>query len=134
MFCSGSSRRGLGGRAGDGRQYVSWVHEHDFVGAVCWLIERENLSGAINIASPHPLPNAEFMRALREAWGARFGLPASKWMLEVGAFFMRTETELILKSRRVIPARLLEDGFTFRYPHWHEAATELCQRWKQLRV
>jgi NAD dependent epimerase/dehydratase family enzyme len=71
------------------------------------------------------------MRILREACGIRFGLPATKWMLELGAFFMRTETELILKSRRVVPGRLLADGFTFRYPNWNEAAMELCQRWKR---
>jgi NAD dependent epimerase/dehydratase family enzyme len=88
------------------------------------------LTAAINIAAPHPLPNAEFMRAIRSAWGARFGLPASTWMLEVGAFLLRTETELILKSRRVVPARLLESGFVFQYPKWPEAAVDLCSRWR----
>lgn len=129
----GLVRRGLGGRAGDGRQYVSWVHDEDFVRAVTWLMERESLSGAVNIAAPNPLSNAAFMRALREAWGIRFGLPAARWMLEVGAFLMRTETELILKSRRVVPGRLLADGFTFRFPHWPEAAGDLCRRWRSER-
>jgi uncharacterized protein len=82
----------------------------------------------VNIAAPEPLPNAEFMRELRQACGIPFGLPSTTWMLEVGAFFMRTETELILKSRRVIPARLLEHGFEFRYPRWREAARDLCAR------
>ena len=126
----GLVRLGLGGRAGDGRQYVSWVHDEDFTAAVRWLLERRDVSGAVNVASPAPLPNDEFMRALREAWGTKIGLPAAAWMLEVGAVGMRTETELILKSRRVVPGRLLEAGFAFRHPRWPEAARDLCARWR----
>jgi uncharacterized protein (TIGR01777 family) len=126
-------RYGLGGRSGDGRQYVSWIHYEDLVRSVYWLIEHDNLAGAVNLAAPNPLPNAEFMRALREAWGIGFGLPANTLMLEAAALFMRTETELILKSRRVTPARLLESGFEFRFPDWKEAATDLCRRWRELR-
>jgi uncharacterized protein (TIGR01777 family) len=121
-------RRGLGGRAGNGRQYISWVHEEDFVAAVRWLIDRREISGAVNISSPHPLPQAEFMRILQEAAGVRIGLPATELMLRIGAIFMRTDTELILKSRRVVPRRLLEGGFTFQFPHWPEAARDLCRR------
>jgi NAD dependent epimerase/dehydratase family enzyme len=128
----GLVRRGLGGAAGDGRQYVSWIHEDDFVSAVRWLIDHEDVSGVVNLAAPHPIPNAEFMRVLRAASGALFGLPASRWMLELGALFMRTETELILKSRRVVPARLLERGFEFKYPHWRDAARDLYERWTML--
>ena len=124
----GLARRGLGGRAGDGRQFMSWIHDADFIATVRWLIEHDEIDGAVNVASPNPLPNGEFMRELRQACGSRFGLPLSMWMLEVGAFFMRTETELILKSRRVTPARLLEHGFEFRYPHWRDAARDLCER------
>jgi uncharacterized protein (TIGR01777 family) len=124
----GLVRRGLGGRSGSGRQYVSWIHDADFIASVDWLIGHD-LRGPVNLASPHPLPNAEFMRILRDAWGIRFGLPATKWMLEVGTFLMRTETELVLKSRRVVPARLLESGFAFRFPNWAEAARDLCRRW-----
>lgn len=124
-------RRGLGGTCGDGRQFVSWVHEADFIGAVDWLIGRDDLSGAINITAPNPIPNAEFMRTLRRAWGARVGLPATALMLEMGAILLRTETELILKSRRVTPGRLLDSGFTFQYPEWAGAAAELCQRRKR---
>jgi uncharacterized protein len=123
-------RFGLGGRAGDGRQYVSWIHEEDFVRAIYWLIERQNVEGAVNLSAPEPLPNAEFMRVLRDAWGVRIGLPAAKWMLEIGARVIRTETELILKSRRVVPGRLLREGFQFRYPRWPAAAKELCERWR----
>lgn len=126
-------RRGLGGSSGDGKQYVSWIHEIDFVRALYFLIEHDELSGVINVASPNPLPNRDFMAALRKAWGIPFGLPASDWMLEVGAVFLRTETELILKSRRVIPGRLLGQGFTFAYPDWDTAAKELCQQWRALR-
>ncbi len=129
----GLVRRGLGGRAGDGRQYVSWIHEHDFVRAVRWLIDRDTLAGPVNLAAPGPLPNAEFMRALREAWGRRLGLPASGLVLEAGAWFMRTETELILKSRRVVPTRLLQDGFKFEFPEWAGAARDLCARWRAAR-
>jgi len=122
-------RRGLGGTAGDGRQYISWVHGDDFTRAIYFLIERD-LDGTINVASPNPLPNREFMAVLRRAWGASIGLPATKWMLELGALFMRTESELILKSRRVVPARLLQAGFTFKHPSWPDAAQELCSHFK----
>jgi len=77
------------------------------------------------------LPNAEFMRVLRKAWGISFGLPATNLMLEVGAIFMRTETELVLKSRRVVPTRLLESGFEFEFPDWEMAAQNLCRRWRE---
>jgi len=119
-------RHGLGGSLGDGRQFMSWIHHEDFVAAVHWLIDRDDIDGVVNVAAPNPLPNAEFMRILREACGVRFGLPAREWMLEIGAVFMRTETELILKSRRVVPARLLEHGFNFKYPEWLDAALDLC--------
>jgi uncharacterized protein (TIGR01777 family) len=126
-------RFGLGGQSGDGRQYVSWIHEADFVRAVRWLIERDELAGAINLAAPNPLPNAEFMRALRAAWGVRVGLPATRLMLEAGAFLLRSETELILKSRRVVPRTLLESGFEFHFPAWPEAARDLCRRFRSTR-
>jgi uncharacterized protein len=125
----GLVRCGLGGRAGDGGQFVSWIHEYDFVRAVRFLIENE-ISGVVNVCSPNPLPNSEFMRELRRAWGTRIGLPASKWILEIGAFVIRTETELILKSRRVVPGRLLEHRFQFQFPHWPDAADELCARYR----
>src|SRR5262245_23807617 len=117
-------RWGLGGRSGDGRQYVSWIHERDFIRAVYRLIDHD-LAGPVNVASPNPLPNAEFMRALRQAWGIRIGLPSPRWLLEIGAFLIRTETELILKSRRVTPGRLSASGFEFDFPKWAEAARDL---------
>ena len=124
-------RFGLGGRAGDGRQYVSWIHQKDFVSAIDWLIDQDDFAGAVNLAAPNPLPNAKFMKALRRAWGASIGLPATAWMLEIGAIFLRTETELILKSRRVVPGRLLRKGFAFQFPTWPEAARDLCGRWRE---
>lgn len=127
-------RIGLGGRAGDGRQFVSWIHEDDFVRAVYHLIERDALESSVNLASPNPLPNAEFMRVLRQAWGAQLGLPASAWMIEIGALLLRTESELVLKSRRVVPGRLLADGFCFKFPQWPDAARDLCERWRMLRT
>jgi uncharacterized protein (TIGR01777 family) len=123
-------RLGLGGKAGSGRQYVSWIHERDFIRALEFLIACDTIEGVVNVSSPHPLPNTEFMQILREAWGIRYGLAASAWMLEVGALLMQTETELILKSRRVVPARLLDLGFQLEFPHWPEAARNLVSQWR----
>lgn len=118
-------RFGLGGRQGDGTQYVSWIHSEDFARAIVWLLEHEELSGAFNLAAPQPLPNHEFMRAFRQACGQPIGLPATEWMLELGAFFLRTETELLLKSRRVVPRHLLESGFQFNFSDWPTAVNDL---------
>lgn len=126
----GLVRKGLGGTAGSGKQYVSWVHDLDFIRSVYWLIENETLNGPINIASPEPLPNGEFMRILRKAVGFPFGIPAMEWQLAIGAVLMRSETELILKSRRVVPSRLLDSGFEFKFPHWADAAKDLVERWR----
>ena len=127
---SGLVRRGLGGSQGPGNQFVSWIHEADFARAVELLIEREEFTGVVNLASPRPLPNRDFMKALREAWGVRFGLPTPRWMLEMGTFLMRTESELVLKSRRVVPGRLLAAGFRFLFPEWPVAARDLVDRWR----
>lgn len=122
------AKRGLGGRAGNGKQYVAWIHYEDFVRAVYWLIEDREMKGAVNLAAPHPVTNSEFMSELQTACGMPFGLPATKWMLEVGAVLMKTETELILKSRRVIPKKLLDAGFDFKFKTWKEAARNLCRQ------
>jgi hypothetical protein len=119
---------GLGGAMADGGQYVSWIHEADFCRAVEWLVSHDNLSGPVNLASPQPLPNREVMRLIRQACGVSFGLPASRWMLEVGALLIRTETELIIKSRRVVPGRLVAAGFEFRFPDLCSALQDLEQR------
>lgn len=121
---------GLGGKNGSGRQFVSWVHDADFARAVEWLIAHEEVDGVVNIAAPHPLPNREFMRELRRACGQSVGLPAPAWAIGAAAVFLRTESELVLKSRRVLPGRLLEAGFTFLFPRWPEAARDLVERWR----
>ena len=123
-------RHGLGGASGSGSQFVSWIHEADFIRAIDLLIASEEFTGVVNVASPNPLPNRDFMRALREAWGASVGLPASEWMIKVGTLLLQTESELVLKSRRVVPGRLLAAGFQFRFPEWAPAARELVARWR----
>jgi uncharacterized protein len=126
-------RFGLGGAAASGQQLVSWIHDVDFIRAVDFLISHEELSGPINVASPSPVPNRHFMRCLRQAWCTQYvGIPASKWMLEIGAMVVRTEPELILKSRYVIPGRLLNSGFEFHFPNWRAASKDLVERWRQL--
>jgi len=123
-------RHGLGGATLPGTQFVSWIHEVDFIRSVEFLINREELTGAVNLASPHPLPNREFLGILRKAWGTRVGLPTTRWMLELGTLLLRTESELVLKSRRVVPGRLLEANFQFKYPRWPQAAQDLVAQWR----
>ncbi|WP_338775315.1 TIGR01777 family oxidoreductase [Streptomyces sp. DG1A-41] len=122
------ARLGLGGPVAGGAQYVSWIHDQDFVRAVEFLIARDDITGPVNLAAPGPLPHRDFMRALRAAWGVPVGLPATRWMAEVGAFVLRSDTELLLKSRRVVPGRLLDAGFTFDRPDWPAAADDLVRR------
>lgn len=122
------TRAGLGGAIAGGKQYVSWIHGDDFVRACDFIVAREDLSGAINLAAPGPLPQAAFMLALREAWGVRVGLPATGWMVSIGAFAMGTDPELAMKSRWVIPGRLTAAGFTFEHPTWAETARRLAKR------
>ncbi len=123
-------RVGLGGAWGNGRQYMSWIHDVDFVRAIEFLIEHEEITGAVNLASPNPLPNSQFLAGLRGAWGIRLGLPSPAWMLALGALILRTETELLLKSRRVVPAILQDHSFPFCFPVWSEAAQDLVSRWR----
>lgn len=124
-------RFGLGGKMGSGRQYVSWLHEGDFCGAIEWLIANKGAAGIYNLCSPNPLTNKEMMKVLRNVIGVPIGLPANRAMLEVGAFVLRTETELMIKSRRVIPARLASEGYAFRYPYLEDAIRELEQKHKE---
>ncbi|MFF5979203.1 DUF1731 domain-containing protein [Streptomyces olindensis] len=128
------ARLGLGGPVAGGAQYVSWIHDQDFVRAVEFLVARDDIDGPVNLAAPGPLPQRAFMRTLRAAWGVPVGLPATRWMAEVGAFVLRSDTELLLKSRRVVPGRLLEAGFAFDRPAWPEAADDLVRRLRGGRV
>ena len=120
------TKLGMGGQMGHGRQYVSWLHAVDLCRSIEWLMETCDAEGIYNLAAPHPVPNAEMMKTFRREFHRPVGLPAPKWMLEVGAFFMRTETELILKSRRVEPKRLLDEGFEFAYPRLEDALKDLA--------
>lgn len=112
---------------------MSWIHEYDFVRAVQFLVDRDDISGPVNLAAPAPLPHRAFMRALRAAWRVPVGLPATKGMAELGAFVLRSDTELLLKSRRVVPGRLLDTGFTFDHGEWPDAARDLAERRRQRR-
>jgi hypothetical protein len=123
-------RHGLGGTIGTGNQFVSWINEVDFIRSIEFLIATPDFTGVVNLAAPHPLPNRDFLRAIREAWGTRIGLPTASWMIEIGTFLMRTESELVLKSRQVVPGRLLAAGFQFSFPHWPLAARDLISRWR----
>lgn len=125
------ARVGLAGTQGNGRQYVSWIHEADFARAIEFLIEHESIEGPVNLAAPNPLPNREFQAALREAWGMPNGLPAPAPLLALAMWVLRTEPELVLKSRRVVPKRLLDAGFHFEFPTWPEAAEDLVRQWRE---
>lgn len=118
-------RLGLGGRLASGHQFVSWIHQEDFCRAVEWILDHEDLSGPVNLAAPNPVPNAEFMATIRQVCHAPFGLPAPLWALEIGAFLLRTETELLIKSRRVVPGKLLASGFAFRHSQLLPAVEQL---------
>ncbi|MFF8652799.1 epimerase [Streptomyces huasconensis] len=127
------ARLGLGGPVAGGAQYMSWISDLDFVRAVEFLIDRDDISGPVNLAAPGPLPQREFMRVLRQASGMPVGLPATRWMAAVGAFVLRSDTELLLKSRRVVPGRLLDAGFTFDHGAWPQAAADLVRRTRRER-
>jgi NAD dependent epimerase/dehydratase family enzyme len=122
------ARLGLGGPVGGGRQYMSWIHGADLARAVSFLIARDDIAGVVNLAAPSPLPQREFMRELRKAWGVRVALPATRWMAEIGAFAVRSDTELLLKSRYVLPGRLTATGFAFDFPAWPAASADLVSQ------
>jgi uncharacterized protein (TIGR01777 family) len=126
------ARAGLGGSIGSGRQFVSWMHDLDYCRATDLLLAQpeitEETGGIVNMTAPEPLPNRDFMRALRQAWHMPIGLPAAEWMIAIGTFLMRSESELVLKSRRVVPTLLLKHGFEFAYPAWPAAAQDLVSR------
>ncbi|MGW9628574.1 epimerase [Microbacterium sp. NPDC055521] len=104
-----------------GRQRFSWIHVDDVLGIVDFLEGHPELDGAVNACTPNPVDNRTFMTAVRRAVGARVGPPMPRWMLELGALGIRTETELILKSRWVLPAKLVAAGYRFRHPDLDEA-------------
>lgn len=121
------AKLGLGGTQGNGNQKVSWVHEYDFCRAVEFLLEKKQL-GTFNVTSPNPIENKEFMKTLRTILKVSVGILQPKWLLQFGARLIGTEAELILKSRYVIPEKLVATGFQFQYPTAKEAITEIMNR------
>ena len=119
---------GLGGRQGSGSQYVSWIHEQDFVSIIDFIISHEETSGIYNVTSPNPVPNDEFMKAIRMTLKMPGGIPTPRWLLSLGALIIGTETELVLKSRRVVPARLTAAGYKFKFDNIQSALYDLCER------
>ncbi len=111
----------LGGKMGNGEQYVSWLHTDDFCNIIQWLIENNKSQGIYNLCTPNPLPNKEIMGTIRKILNVSYGFSPTNWMLELGAFILRTETELIVKSRYVYPKRLLEEGYQFLFPDFEQA-------------
>ena len=120
-------RFGLGGVQGTGTQMFSWIHIEDVFQIVEFIQANKELSGVFNASSPQPVSNREFMNHLRKAKNQRVALPSPKWMLEIGAVFMRTETELILKSRWVLPQRLEQEGFQFTYDSLDKAIEQIVK-------
>lgn len=121
------AKLGLGGKQGNGKQFISWIHEEDFARAVTFVIEN-SLENEINIVSPNPIRNVDFMSKLRKAVGMPFGISQPEWLLEFGSKIINTETELVLKSRNVIPKRLQENGFTFKYDSVEKTFENLLQK------
>ncbi len=120
------AKLGVGGKQGKGNQYFSWIHEQDFVNVIDFIIENKALSGAINVSSPNPISNEHIMKSLRKAVKIPFGIPMPAWLLEFGALLIGTETELVLKSRRVVPKRLHDAGYHFQYENIEGALNDLC--------
>ena len=116
---------GLGGRQGSGKQMYSWVHIEDVCRAIDFVMKNEVCHGVYNLSSPNPATNSEFMKTCCKATGASFGLPAYKWILAIGAAVIGTEPELVLKSRWVVPTKLLEAGFVFKYPFLKDAVENI---------
>lgn len=120
---------GLGGRQGSGRQMYSWVHVEDIGRAIEWFSDHPGLEGVYNVASPVPVTNQYFMSVLRRLTEHSFGLPAPTWLLKIGAALIGTETELVMKSRWVVPTKLKETGFVFRYSRVEDALKEIVGHW-----
>lgn len=116
---------GLGGRQGDGEQYVSWIHEQDAARCTEWLIQHKEIDGVMNCTAPQPIKNTDLMKCIRNGYGVPFGLPSPAWLLELGAMIIGTETELILKSRWVVPKRLTANGYTFLFPKIEHAVKDI---------
>jgi uncharacterized protein (TIGR01777 family) len=119
------TRFGLGGGQGSGRQYMSWIHETDVASVIHWVYSNKEIQGTFNCTSPCPLTNNDFMRTLREVCKVPFGLVTPAWLLGIGAWLIGTETELVLKSRWVLPKKLLDAGFVFKFPDLRDALIDI---------
>ncbi|WP_293304384.1 TIGR01777 family oxidoreductase [Pedobacter sp. UBA5917] len=116
---------GMGGKQGNGGQYMSWIHEEDTARSIDWLLNHPEIKGVVNCTAPNAVKNNVFMHSMRKAFGVGFGLPTPAWLLAIGAKIIGTETELILKSRWVKPTVLLNSGFEFKYREVGEAMEAL---------
>lgn len=125
------AKLGLGGHQGSGSQFVSWIHEYDFARAVAFLLNNETCLGNFNLAA-NPVTNHYFMNSLRRVVHVPFGIPAPSWLLKIGMWLLGTETELLLKSRRVVSTRLKEAGFEFTFPTIEQALFDLINQPKTL--
>lgn len=121
------ARLGMGGKQGPGNQYFSWLHEQDFIAIIDFIISHTRISGVYNLAAPAPIPNHQIMKALCRVVGMPVRIPMPTWLLKFGAILIKTETELILKSRRVVPRKLLDAGYQFQYSKIEDALADLCQ-------
>lgn len=119
---------GLGGKQGNGNQWVSWVHELDVAAMIEWIADHKTINGPVNCTSPLPLKNKEFMNVIRKTYGMPVGLPAPAWLLELGAVIIGTETELILKSRWVLPGKIKESGYEFKLPALQDAVKQILEK------
>jgi NAD dependent epimerase/dehydratase family enzyme len=118
----------LGGELGSGKQYFTWIHEDEFLTAALWTVENPLAAGIYNLTSPEPVTNAEFMQALRYAMGSRAGISLPEWLMEIGGKVVGTEPYLILDGRRIIPQRLVDSGFQFRYSEIQQSLKDLFKR------
>lgn len=119
------TKMGFGGKQGSGNQFVSWIHEKDFACAVEFIINNHTIENVINIVSPQPIKNKEFMKTIRKVLKVPIGIPVNETMLKIGSKIIKTEAELVLKSRNVIPKRLTELGFVFKYYPLEKAISEI---------
>lgn len=123
------TKLGFGGTLSTGTQGMSWIHEHDMNAIFERAIENDSMEGVYISSAPNPVSNRTFMQSMRDALGVPIGLPATAWMIQIGArLLLRTDPELALYGRYVIPQRLLGEGFEFQYPKLNDALNELCKR------
>ena len=126
-------RWGLGGPIAGGQQMVSWLHISDFINSIKFLLENNQIQGPVNLCTPKAISQAKLMKTLRQTVGAKFGLPAPKWAIELSAYITGIDSELVLKSRYVKPQVLIDNQFPFQYPNWLETAQDLYSNWRKLK-